>query len=212
MREKLGLNGKAILLLLAIALIGGSAVGASLAWITASTEAIVNTFTYSDIGITLSTPSDKNALSLFPTEETTSNKMVPGNAIAQNTTIVVDKDSESCWLFVKIEKSLNFDEYMAYEVADGWTLIDPTLGVYYRQVPTSKEDLSFDVLKNNQVTVHASVTKEQFDALTEATLPNMTISAYAVQMANITTAEDAWAKAYVYGEQNKALESADANA
>ena len=113
---------KTLITVLATLLICASVVGTTLAWLTDKTDAITNTFTYGDINITL-------------TETTgTEYKMVPGQTVAKDPTITVDKDSEACWLFVKIDESTNFDDFMTYEVADGWTALPDNAGVYYREV------------------------------------------------------------------------------
>lgn len=163
-----------------LALVACMAAGATLAWLTAKTSSVTNTFTYGDINIEL--------------KETTgeSYKMVPGNTIAKDPKVTVKANSEACWLFVKVEKSTNFDEFMTYGIADGWTKLDGVDGVYYREVASPTDDTVFDVLKDNSVTVKTTVTKEQFNSLTSTTMPTLTFTAYACQKDNVSTAADAW--------------------
>ena len=161
-----------------LALVACMAAGATLAWLTAKTSSVTNTFTYGDINIEL--------------KETTgeSYKMVPGNTIAKDPKVTVKANSEACWLFVKVEKSTNFDEFMTYGIADGWTKLDGVDGVYYREVDSPTDDTVFDVLKDNSVTVKTTVTKEQFNSLTSN--PTLTFTAYACQKDNVSTATQAW--------------------
>ena len=163
-----------------LALVACMAAGATLAWLTAKTSSVTNTFTYGDINIEL--------------KETTgeSYKMVPGNTIAKDPKVTVKANSEACWLFVKVEKSTNFDEFMTYGIADGWTKLDGVDGVYYREVASPTDDTVFDVLKDNSVTVKTTVTKEQFNSLTSTTMPTLTFTAYACQKDNVDSAADAW--------------------
>lgn len=163
-----------------LALVACMTAGATLAWLTAKTSSVTNTFTYGDINIEL--------------KETTgeSYKMVPGNTIAKDPKVTVKANSEACWLFVKVEKSTNFDEFMTYGIADGWTKLDGVDGVYYREVASPTDDTVFDVLKDNSVTVKTTVTKEQFNSLTSTTMPTLTFTAYACQKDNVSTAADAW--------------------
>ena len=163
-----------------LALVACMTAGATLAWLTAKTSSVTNTFTYGDINIEL--------------KETTgeSYKMVPGNTIAKDPKVTVKANSEACWLFVKVEKSTNFDEFMTYGIADGWTKLDGVDGVYYREVDSPTDDTVFDVLKDNSVTVKTTVTKEQFNSLTSTTMPTLTFTAYACQKDNVSTAADAW--------------------
>ena len=163
-----------------LALVACMAAGATLAWLTAKTSSVTNTFTYGDINIEL--------------KETTgeSYKMVPGNTIAKDPKVTVKANSEACWLFDKVEKSGNFDSFMEYGIASGWTKLDGVDGVYYREVASPTDDTVFDVLKDNSVTVKTTVTKEQFNSLTSTTMPTLTFTAYACQKDNVSTAADAW--------------------
>lgn len=163
-----------------LALVACMAAGATLAWLTAKTSSVTNTFTYGDINIEL--------------KETTgeSYKMVPGNTIAKDPKVTVKANSEACWLFVKVEKSGNFDDFMTYGIASGWTALDGVDGVYYREVTSPTTDTVYDVLSGNSVTVKKTVTKEQFNSLTSTTMPTLTFTAYACQKDNVSTAADAW--------------------
>lgn len=177
---------KTLALLLSLVLVIGVAAGGTLAWLLDSTAPVVNTFTDSDIDIELG-------------ETTTDFKMIPGWTIAKDPKVTVKANSEDCFLFVKIDKSTNYDTYLAdYVVASGWTQGEGEgegkdgipANVYYRQVTTSTSDQSFFVLKgaahktdceqgedcecpnlNGYVTVKEGVTKEQMNALSAETDP-----------------------------------------
>ena len=173
---------KTIALIVCLTLIIGCAVGGTIAWLTDQTAAVTNTFTAGDVDIDL-------------TETTgTSYKMVPGNTITKDPKVTVVAGSEACWLFVKVEKSNNFDTFMTYTMADGWTALDGVSGVYYREVAATSVNTDFPVIKDNQVSVKGEVTKVQLDALNEDTQPTLTFTAYACQKDNVNTAADAWAK------------------
>lgn len=170
---------KTMATVLALVLILAVAVGGAVAWLTATTDTVKNTFTVGDINIDLA--------------ETTGSdyKMIPGNTIAKDPTVTVKAGSEACWLFVKVEKSANFDTYLTYAMADGWTALDGVSGVYYREVSATNADMAFTVLKDNQVTVPGTVTKTQLEAA-KTSQPTLTFTAYAVQRDNIASAADAW--------------------
>lgn len=177
---------KSLALLLAIALVVVGAVAGTVAWLTAQTAAVKNTFTTSDITIELT--------------ETTGEtyKMIPGWTIGKDPKVTVKAGSEACYLFVKLEESENFADFMTYKMADGWTALPGNDGVFYREVAAATADTTFGVLKGNQVTVKSDVTKEQMNALTAAdTCPTLTVTAYASQrFKNNTetfTAAEAWA-------------------
>ena len=170
----------ALVLVVAVASVGGT-----IAWLTATTDPVVNTFTVGDINIELN-------------ETTTNYKMVPGNTIAKNPKVTVEAGSEACWLFVKIEESANLSNFITYSVDEGvdkWTKLTGVDNVYFREVPaTTTSAAEFYVLTNNQVTVKDTVTKTMMNDLTDATRPTLTFTAYAVQKDNIADAATAWAK------------------
>ncbi len=186
--SKRGVASKSLVMILALVLVIGCTVGGTLAWLTDKTDEVKNTFTTSDVDIELA--------------ETTGNsyKMVPGHTIEKDPKVTVKADSEKCFLFVKVEKSTNFDTYMTYTMADGWTEltgVEGVTGVYYRVVDDTTADQEFAVIKNNTVTVKDTITKADMNALTEDTYPTLTVTAYASQlMKNNTdnfTAAEAWA-------------------
>lgn len=181
--KRRGVASKTFALVVVMMLVIGCTIGGTIAWLTAKTDPVVNTFTVGDINITLA--------------ETTRNfKMVPGNTISKDPKVTVLKDSEACWLFVKIEKSANLDSFITYSIADGWTALSGADGVYYREVNATTQDTGFDVLAGNQVTVKDAVTKAMMNELQKdgATQPTLTFTAYAVQKDNIADAATAWSK------------------
>lgn len=175
---------KSLALLLAIAIVVVGVVAGTVAWLTDQTTAVKNTFTTSDITIELT--------------ETTgeSYKMIPGWTIAKDPKVTVKQGSEACYLFVKLEKSTNFDTFMTYQMAAGWTALPNAPGVYYREVAAANADTTFEVLQDNQVSVKGEVTKAQMNAMTEATYPTLTVTAYASQLyknnTQTFTAAEAW--------------------
>ena len=160
---------KSLALLLAIAIVVVGVVAGTVAWLTDKTPSVTNTFTTSDINIEL--------------KETKNNfQMIPGWNIEKDPKVTVKTGSEACYLFVKLEKSTNFDTFMTYEMADGWEALPEAPGVYYREVAAATADTTFEVLKGNQVTVKSDVTKEQMNGLTADTYPTLTVTAYASQL------------------------------
>lgn len=175
---------KSLALLLAIALVVVGAVAGTVAWLTDKTPSVTNTFTTSDINIEL--------------KETKNNfQMIPGWNIEKDPKVTVKAGSEACYLFVKLEKSENFNQYMTYDMADGWEALPEAPGVFYRKVAAATADTTFAVLKDNQVSVKGEVTKAQMNALTADTYPTLTVTAYASQLyknnTETFTAAAAWA-------------------
>lgn len=172
-------------------------VGTSVAWLTSKTEDLVNTFTYGDINIKLEETDTEDGDDNVNTNEY---KMLPGNEITKDPKVTVIANSEESYLFVKLTKSENFDNFMTYEVAEGWTLLEGTTDVYYREVGVSDKDQEFTVLKDNKVKVKEDVTKAMLNELDKDganNYPTLTITAYAVQRDSkieaIDTPAEAWA-------------------
>lgn len=177
---------KTIAVVLALVLVICCAVGGVLAWLTDTTDSITNTFAVGNVKIALAEGEDLNL------------KMVPGQDIEKDPKVTVEAGSEACWLFVKVEKSNNFDEFMTYDMADGWIQGDGTNvpdNVFYRVVGTATTDTTFNVIKNDTVNVKDIVTQSMMDNLTNGTLPTLTFTAYACQSAGFETAAAAWAAA-----------------
>ena len=172
------------------------AVGGTMAYLVANTAAVENVFTPSNIDVLLT-----------ETDEDRSFKMVPGNTISKDPEIEVRNDIK-CYVFVKIDESTNFDEYLEYAIADGWTLYDPTTKTTNATITTSDEDsyiiyriveagqanAKFAVLKNDEIKVKESVTKEMMNSLFVDTTayPTLTFKAAAVQYDNLTEVANAY--------------------
>lgn len=172
---------KGLALVLALTLLVVCVVAGTLAWLTAKSDVVTNTFTTSDIEVKLE---ETKGTTVTGGKEF---KMIPGYTISKNPKATVLAGSEECYLFVKLDKSASFDTYLEYVIADGWTKLDGvTDTVYYRVVDgtTNQIGTAYSVLKDDQVTVKGSVTKEQMNALDaeDAVKPTLTITAYASQL------------------------------
>ncbi len=192
-------NVGVIALFLALMLLAGGMIGGTVAWLIATPDPVVNTFTYGDINIGLS----ETDTDLDEDNDATTNeyRMMPGRPIAKDPIVTVQAGSEEMWLFVKLEKSSNFDGFMEYTVDGSWATLSDVDGVYYRHITAEEvatDDMKIHVLQDDTVTVKESVTKDQLNALdpagVDAEFPTLTVTAYAVQYAGNATAADAWAK------------------
>lgn len=178
-----------LIIALALCLALALGIGGTMAYLTATTGPVVNTFTIGNVGLELKETKgtlDANGNHQF--------KMVPGNTIDKDPTVTVTVGSENCWLFVKLVKANNFDAYLTYDMAEGWTELDKVQhpGVYYREVKQADTFRSFSVLKGDQVTVNTNVENFQSATGESFTQPTLTISAAAIQQANIANAKTAY--------------------
>ncbi|MDY3986191.1 hypothetical protein [Dysosmobacter sp.] len=190
---------RTIALVLACILCVGIGIGGTLAWLTAQTGPVKNTFTTSDIGVTLTESDSEQDTDKNP--NTNSYQMIPGWTIAKDPAATVTTGSEDCFLFVKVEKSSTFDTYMNYAIDDEWTPLDEVKnpGVYYIKIDqNAKKNVSYNILgagkatyddkeytwADNQVLVKPTVTKTLMNNLAEANAiqPTLTFTAYASQL------------------------------
>jgi hypothetical protein len=189
---------KALVLTGAATLALTATVGGTLAWLIAE-DTVTNTFTYGDINIEL-TETD-TGLDADDNDKTNEYEMVPGNFIDKDPTVIVEADSEDCYLFVQLEKSENFDDFMGYDVNPAWKPLivdgEEVENVFYYTALKSEEDQEINVLLENMIKVKDNVTKEMLNELTDATYPTLTVKAYGVQydadIDAIDTVEEAWA-------------------
>lgn len=212
---------KSAALLMACTLAFGCAVGGTMAWLSDSTEAVVNTFTIGDIDIEIAETGTTEKDNIL----TKSYNYVPGDTLAKDPKVTVEKGSENCYLFVKIEESNNSvsgltDDVLTWGVRGGWThyeskdstTTNPRVYYYYKEVTKNEtQDQSWYILTgkhetscsnptgcdceyaNGYVTVNENITKDMVAGLT-TTEPSLTFTAAAVQSANVGTVDDAWSK------------------
>lgn len=172
-----------LMLTVAVASIGGT-----IAWLTASTTEVKNTFTPStiDISLTETKPAGQTA------------EMVPGANIEKDPKVTVLAGSETCWVFIEVLESDNLDDFISYTVdTEKWTKLDgadpKTAGaeVYYYKntvdANTANQELS--ILTGNSVSVRTTVTNSAMKDLNDATQPTLTFYAYAVQSENLTVTD-----------------------
>lgn len=201
----------AVSLLLVLAL----SVGGTIAWLTDS-DSVTNTFTIGNVNITL-TETD-TALDTDQNDKTNTYKFVPGKELAKDPKVTVTANSEKCYVFVKFKESISFNSsvpaedrpgfssYFDYGIAsaEGWQILTngntPVSGVYFKEVETSTENQTIQVLegsdtnKDGCVKVYGTVTKADIEKLDMSHAPTLTITAAAVQYDGMSNAYDAWTK------------------
>lgn len=209
-------NAKVLATVLALTLALGCVAGGTLAWLTATTGPITNTFTIGDINISLSdtTGTFKGNGTTVSTSETT---YVPGQTITTKPTVTVEAGSEACFLFIHIEEKNNTFGTENKKVIE-WTLDNPSTSGdsdgktwyevkgytgYYCAILKKKPatDQNYALFTDNKLTVNADLTKSDIETMKTGGYPTITITAAAVQMDNIPDSNgnnqigwmDAWA-------------------
>lgn len=189
---------KKVLSIVAVVLVFCCAIGGTLAWLTAKSDVVTNTFAPSDINITLTetpntdTDGDGNA-------DAWKADMIPGFSYAKDPVVTVKGDSVDCYLFVKFEEKGNPATYLTYTstltAANGWTQGDGTSipsNVWYRVVKAGDTTKSWNLLDGNTIAVNDTLTKTDMPT----TAPELVYTAYATQLYKSNglefTAAEAW--------------------
>ena len=120
-------HSKSLALVLSLVLVIGCVAGGTLAWLSAKTDEVKNTFSTSGISINLD-EGEVNSDGLTVNKEVRVKteqkfKMIPGWSIEKDPKATVFAGSEKAWMFVKIVESANFDTYMTYGIADVWETV-----------------------------------------------------------------------------------------
>lgn len=193
---------KKVLSIVAVVLVLCCAIGGTLAWLTAKSDVVTNTFAPSGINITLTetpnTDTDGNS-----ENDAWKADMIPGFSYTKDPVVTVEDDSVDCYLFVKFEEKGNPATYLTYNstltAANGWTQGDSTSipsNVWYRVVKAGDTTKSWNLLDGNTIAVKDTVTK---DNMATAANAELVYTAYATQLYESNgvefTAAKAWANA-----------------
>ncbi len=196
-----------IVIVLAVVAICSAAVLGTMAWLVDTSETVVNKFINTDIEVEV--------------EESTGDtyEMIPGWNLTKDPKVTVGEDSVDCWVFVKLEKSDNYDNYLIHSVDSAWTQGDGTsipADVYYCKVTDDSGlkgqtlsvlaagSMEFDSVTYtwgaDEVLVRPDVTKAMMDSLTEANYPTLSVSSKVVQLMKDETTEFTAAEAWALAE------------
>ena len=207
-------SGKKIaVIVLAAVLLFGCGVGATLAWLTAQSETVTNTFTVGDVNIELKEHDLVNG-QLTKEEVVSENtyKIVPGDTQPKDPFVRVEANSEDSWIFVQIMEvnntvadNENATKYVEWAIDNGvWTHLgtDGNIHTYVmtNKYTTNAEAQTYNILLNKTVTYNQNLTKANLEALdkdssgtiAEAEMPQLIFKAFAVQAEAAGNAADAW--------------------
>lgn len=209
-KKKKGLSTKLCVTLLALALVLGCAVGGTLAWLTAQTDTVVNTFTVGDIEIDLWEPKydpETNWMDENTPVKSNTYKIVPGIVLPKDPLIEMKAGSEPCWLFMKMEKKNVIEGITLSTVYRWWNVLENEDDVYYIEYTPDNEyvskyfdenglaenvDIPFFGKQWQAITVSGDITKEDMATINANGGMELNFTAYAVQHEGFATAADAW--------------------
>lgn len=171
---------KTLILVAAVALIAAIAIGGTLAYLTAKTDSVVNTFTVGNITLSIAEKgADENLKKSY--------KVIPGATDDKEPVITVEKGSEPCYVYACVDNGLVLIDGTKVGTVDikanDWTVVGTdgtkTTYVYKAAVDASEADVALTVF--TKVTYDgAAITETNIGDLNEKTI---TITGYAHQSA-----------------------------
>ena len=189
----------------ALLLVVGSIAG-TIAYLT-STATVTNTFTVGNIVITLDEgkvgedgkfiDADKDGVAdsrvSGGTVDEPANKyhLLPGKTYFKDPIVHVEEGSESCWVFVKVDNGLagaeaDGDTIESQILANNWTKLED--GVYYKKdVNASAGQVNLPVFQN--IKIKTNISNTDLAAFNDKAV---TVTAYAIQSAELNDAAAAW--------------------
>ena len=207
---------KVLSLVLAFVLVIGASVAGTLAWLTAQTPTVTNTFTsaelFSDNGsFTLweheaKDDDDDGVYTLNSSNEVTSNsyRILPGVNIPKNPTVDVVGLEEHAYLYIKVTSTL--PEGLTYSIdSSNWTALSGYDGVYVysgsnaetniiKATDAAKKSFTATILTENQIVVANNYSGTSDDI-------TLSFNAYMVQATgNGADAAEAWTN--TFGAEN----------
>lgn len=209
-RARKSLSRKALVVLSLMMVLAVAAVGGTLAWLTATTTPVVNTFTTAGIDITLietKNPDGQETIVDGVAKPVTnwSAQLVPGKTYTKNpvVSVVRPETDVDIYLFVKFDEvnntfiDANNEEQKVLlftSLLDGnnWTPLAGETNVWYRVVGKDDPTISWNLIAADTVQVNPALTKDKMPA--SSATPKLTYTAYAIQKEGFADAASAWAK------------------
>ena len=198
---------KKLMTVLALVLVIALSVAGTYAYLT-SQATVTNTFTVGKVAITLDeakVDADGKALPNVPRVDNNSYKLMPGHEYSKDPIVHVTKDSEACYVFVKVVDEIadievndaaNETPNVAAQIAaNGWTKLEGVDGVdnvYYKQVSAAEAKAGIDLDVFAGFAIKDDVTNTTLAAYDGK---EIVVTAYAVQKDGFNTAKAAWTAA-----------------
>lgn len=194
---------KALLLSLCAILLVVTSVFGTMAYLTSQAD-VSNTFSVGKVNITMDEEDVDNSTSGASRDTSNAYLLMPGSTYPKDPIVHVRPDSESCYIFVKVENGIaafeaatagGYTNIAGQISANGWTSLNGVDNVYYQKYNKDQATTDLKVFKELKIADDANDTSgwDQIDDLT------INVTAYAVQAEGFNTAEKAWAETFGKG-------------
>ncbi len=194
-------RNKALILTLCAVLLVVATVMGTLAYLTAQTDTITNTFTVGKVALTLDEAKvDAYGVAVQGAARVKANayKLIPGHSYTKDPTVHVAADSENSYIFVKVENGIaaleaQDNNTIANQIAaKGWMVLNGVANVYYKEYSSKNTVEDLVVFESFKIADAVSGT-DAWNAIDENT--KVTVTAYAVQKDGFADAKAAWTAA-----------------
>ena len=197
-------RNKALVLTLCAVLLVVATVMGTMAYLT-STDSVTNTFTVGKVALTLDEAKvNPNGTPVADANRVRANeyKLIPGHSYTKDPTVHVTADSESSYIFVKVENGIaayeaatettegGYKNIAAQIAANSWTALTGVDNVYYKEYTSKTTQENLVVFENFKIADNANAAGTWNDITAENT--KITVTAYAVQKDGFADAKAAW--------------------
>lgn len=173
---------QALLGLTAIALVGAAGIAGTFAYLSDTSEEVVNTFEANRVEVDLIESKLDEDGNIIPGTTSKGNNydIVPGTTATKDPQVQATVTLPS-YVFVEINDVVNLEgkKLVDYTVDSTWTQLEGYDNVYYREIEKSDKEY-VPVLKDNTITYPASLTNEDLATLTDEN-NTLTFKASAIQ-------------------------------
>ena len=154
-------------------------IGATLAYLASISGPVINVFTVGDVSINLSETTGADY------------QLIPGTTVEKDPVVTVEKGSEECYVYVKLEWRGGLENYALYELADGWINLGGIDGVYYRHVDATPINMNYHVLRDDRMVISSELTEEILATIAPDTC-QLVVTAYAIQTLGMDSPAEGW--------------------
>jgi len=198
---KRSFGSKSVFLMLALVLVIGCTIGGTLAWLTAQTSDVENTFVAGQIGSLDLTETDtdlnkdgvQHQYIVIPGVDITKDPEVTYIPKTSNGTVPADAYvfvkltgiAQNKWSWNDAEQQYEIKSgenvVLSFKIADGWTKVSDVNDVVYYKTSNGTNGLNDNpIIKGNKIEVSEMITKEDVQNVASAA-DSLTFTAYAIQ-------------------------------
>lgn len=187
---------KPLLIGLSLALVAVISVMGTLAYLTAQTSPVTNTFTAAGLNVAAFTldeaPAVKASDGTYTLDNTAARvqanayEIIPGATLPKDPKITIQGLEMDAYLFLKVEDSTVSD--ISWTMMDtGWTALTGQTGIYYREVAADPGDYTISLIQGDAMTVAAD-----YNGAAGEDCGSLVFTAYLAQKAGFANASAAW--------------------